>query len=319
MRQFSVDRFAILAIFPCVLALTGCMSTMGPRMPRELGAPAISSYSASQFNADVAAYRDDVKSGDLTSAKAVRNQIAYRVMTGIESGYGRFEMRLTTLRAGAQTGSDALQLGLTAATTVVGASDVKDILSATSTAFHGTWTSLDKNYFQDKTTEAIVSQMRATRKTKQAQIITSLATRDVSSYPLEAAWIDLVDFYYAGTVPSALVEIAAQAGSKADAAAADLNNAVASLTPCTPTQASQFVAIRSAYAKLEAAVNGTDSTKSASAAQSLQTILTAVGVTPNADGRPAGLLAQFRDVITGTVCGEKLNALNAAVSGAGVK
>jgi len=319
MQQFNVSRSAIFAILLCVLVLTGCMYTMGPRMPRELSAPAISSYSTNQFNTDVAAYRDDVKSGDLTAAKTVRNQIAYRVMTGIEIGYGRFEMHLTTTRAGAQTGSDALQLGLTAATSVVGTSDVKDILSATSTAFHGTWTSLDKNYFQDKTTEAIVSQMRATRKTKQAQIITSLATRDVASYPLEAAWIDLVDFYYAGTVPSALVEIASDAGTKADTATKDLNKAVADLTPATPAQAKQSIGNRTAYEKLKSAVNGTDPQQSAKALQTLRQILTAAGYAPKADASATELLGLFRQAIDeATNDDSKLATLSAAVAAANI-
>jgi hypothetical protein len=292
---------------------------MGPKMPKELAAPSISSYGASQFNADVSAYRDDVKKGDLAAAQTLRNEIAYRVMTGIESGYGRFEMRLTTLRAGAQTGSDALQLGLTAATTVVGASDIKDILSATSTAFHGTWTSLDKNYFQDKTTEAIISQMRATRKTKQAQIITSLATRNVTSYPLDAAWIDLVDFYYAGTVPSALVEIASDAGSKADTATKDLNKAMAELTPATPQQASQSISNRTAYEKLKSAVNGSDAAKSAAALQTLRQILTAAGYAPKADASATDLLALFRKAIDDATSDDsKLAALSAAVAAANI-
>ena len=149
-----------------------------------------------EFAADVAAYRaavanipvDAVKgsattSPDLSRALALRNQIAYRVMGDIESSYSKFEMSLTTQRAGFETGSDAVQLGISAAATVVGASDVKDILNASLTAFTGTRTSLDKNFFQEKTTESIISEMRAARKTKQAQLITNLATRDVASYP----------------------------------------------------------------------------------------------------------------------------------------
>ena len=62
----------------------------------------------------------------------------------------------------------------------------------------GMRTSLDKNFFQEKTTESIISQMRASRKTKQALLITNLGKRNVASYPLEQAWIDLVGFYYAG-------------------------------------------------------------------------------------------------------------------------
>ena len=207
-----------------------------------------------------------------------------------------------------------MQLGLTAATTVVGASDVKDILSATSTAFHGTWTSVDKNFFRDKTTEAIISQMRATRKTKQAQIITNLANRDAASYPLDAAWIDLVDFYYAGTVPSALVEIASNAGSNAQQADADLNSAIAKA-------AKQAISIRTAYQKLSAAATGTDQTAKDSAVKSLKVILKTAGYTFDDNATPADLLALFRKAMSDAdpdadPKGEKLKALNDAVAAA---
>lgn len=289
---------------------------MGPKMPQELASPSIEVYSSNDFKNDVQKYRDAVRDKDLATALTLRNQIAYHVMADVESSYCKFEMSLTSSRATQQTLSDATVLGMTAATGLVGASDVKDILAATSSAFQGSWQSYDKNFFREKTTESIVSQMRTTRKTLQAQLITSLGTRDVSSYPWDAVWIDLVDFYYAGTVPSALIGISGSTGASAEVATTKLSDAVAALTPCTPTQAKQFVSIRSAYAKLEAAVNGQDSEKSAGAVLSLQKILKAVGVTPNPSGKGADLLAQFHQAITGANCGEKLDALNAAVAGA---
>jgi len=292
---------------------------MGPKMPPALSAPATTGYKAADFNADIGSYRARVAANDVQGALALRNQIAYRVMGDIEVSYSKFEMRLTTQRAGFETGSDALQLGMSAAATLVGATDIKNILDASLTAFQGTRTSFDKNFFQQKTTESIISQMRAARKTKQAEIITSLGTRDVASYPWDAVWIDLVDFYYAGTVPSALVGIASSTGASAEAATARLNEAVASLTPCTPTQAKQFVTVRSAYAKLDAAVNGQDSAKSASAIESLRAILTAAGVTPDAGGKGADLLAQLRKAITSATCGEALKALDAAVAKAALE
>ena len=63
--------------------------------------------------------------------------------------------------------------------------------------------------------------MRASRKTLQAQMLLNLSTRDVQSYPLEAAWTDVVNYYYAGTIPSALVDISSKTGN--DALQADLN------------------------------------------------------------------------------------------------
>jgi hypothetical protein len=286
---------------------------MGPKMPPEMNAPAVSSYSKSQFDMDVKAYRDAVKIGNLSSAQSLRNQIAYHVMADIESSYCRFEMRITSSRAAQSTVSDATVQGLTAATGLVGSSDVKDILAATSSAFQGSWQSYDKNFFREKTTESIVSQMRASRKTLQAQLITSLGTRDVSSYPWDAVWIDLVDFYYAGTVPSALVEIASGTGTKADAATTTLKKAVAGLTIRTKLQANQAINIRSVYDKFAAAI--ADPAKSARAIVSLNRILTAIGNPPPDNASAADLLALLKAaMIEAKTDDDKLAKLNDAIA-----
>lgn len=307
---------ALLALLPTA----GCRSNMGPKMPKELGAPAIYLYPKDQFQQDVLTYRTDVSSGQLEAAKALRNQMAYRVMADVEANYGSFEMKLSSGRAMQATLADATTLGLTAATTVVGATDVKDILAATGVAFQGTWTSYDKNFFQQKTTEALIAQMRASRKTKQAQLITGLATRDVTSYPWDAVWIDLVDFYYSGTVPSAMVEIASNAGTQAAIATTTLNNAMAALTPRTPAQAQEAIDIRAAYTKLAAAVNSSDATKSAAGVATLRKILTDAGYSPAADEGSAALLADLRkSMADASTDNDKLARLSQAIAAADVK
>jgi len=288
---------------------------MAPKMPKEIQAPSNSLYPVNQFNSDVNDYRAAVKTGtkeSLATAQLLRNQMAYRVMADIESNYGHFEMKLSSGRAIQATLADATSLGLTAATSVVGATDVKDILAVTGTAFQGTWTSYDKNFFQQKTTEAIIAQMRATRQNKQAQLIASLANRDVTSYPWEAVWIDLVDFFYAGTVPSALVDIASSSGEQAKAATSTLNAVI-------NQQAKMAIGARAAYMKLQTEIS--DPQKVASAVTALRTILTAAGYQTPTNATPSDLLALFRKALADAdpdvdKNGEKLKALNAAVSAA---
>lgn len=320
MRVTLRRGFLLGCIGVALLPTTGCRSNMGPKMPKELGAPALYLYPKDQFQQDVQTYRTDVASGQLDAAKAMRNQMAYRVMADIESNYGSFEMKLSSGRAIQATLADATTLGLTAATTVVGASDVKDILAATGTAFQGTWTSYDKNFFQQKTTEALIAQMRASRKTKLAQLITGLATRDVTSYPWDAVWIDLVDFYYAGTVPSAMVEIASNAGSNAQTATEKLNNAMAALTPRTPAQAQEAVDIRGAFTKLAAAINGQDAAAASTAAAKVRKILTDAGYSPTSDENGAALLADLRKAMAdASADNDKLAKLSQAIAAADVK
>jgi hypothetical protein len=315
MRRVHWLKPASLSLIVPLLLVCGCRSTMGPKMPPTLVAPAITGYKAADFNADLSSYRAKVAAPDMAGALALRNQIAYRVMGDIEINYSKFEMSLTTQRAGFETGSDALQLGMSAAATLVGATDIKNILDASLTAFQGTRTSFDKNFFQQKTTESIISQMRASRKTKQAQLITNLATRDVSSYPWDAVWIDLVDFYYAGTVPSALVEIATNAGTNADTATKKLNKALDDLTVTTPAQMKQSMDNRAAYQKLKTEAASGDTATATKAVDSLRKILTGYGSAPAADATASDLLDQFKKAIDeSTTDNDKLAKLNAAVA-----
>jgi len=312
MRPVHRHPWLSLAVIVPSLLAAGCRDTMGPRMPSSLTAPSVTTYKAADLTSDIAAYRAKVAGGDTNGATAMRNQMAYRVMGDIEMSYSKFEMSLTTQRAGFETGADAVQLGISAAATVVGASEVKDLLNASLTAFQGTRTSFDKNFFQQKTTESIISQMRATRKTKQAQLITNLAKRDAASYPWDAVWIDLIDFYYAGTVPSALVEISGAAGAKAVVANDKLNAAIAA-------QTKQAIDVRTAFEKLQAEANGTDATATLSAVADMKSILKTAGYYHGEDLTTAQVITLFEKAMSDAApladpSGAKLKALNAAVA-----
>ena len=316
MNQCASRAVAAGLVSLAVAGMGGCLR-VAPKMSKPLASMAPISYSGSALDADVKGYHAAVAAGQMDAAKIDRNQIVFRVMAQIDAAYGEFELILSTRRAGAQTGGDAAQLGLTAAATVVGASGVKDILTATATALQGTRLSFDKNFFEQKTTEALVSQMRATRKNLQAQVLLSLSTRDVNSYPLEAAWIDVVNYYYAGTIPSALVDIASKAGSDAVTADGKLKDVVKQLTPTTPAQAKAAVSNRHEYEQLKTEIASGDDTRVKAAAATLERILTGAKIPFDAAATPAALLEDFKQAIMATADDDaKLAALTAAVQAA---
>lgn len=272
-----------------LILTVGCLR-VAPKMAKSLASPSIVAYSSSDLNADVASYRVSVASSSLDTAKAQRNQIAFRVMAQVDAAYGSFELELASTRAGAQTAGDAAQLGLTAAATVIGGSDIKAILAATSTAFQGARISFDKNFFEQKTTEALISQMRASRKTLKTQLLSSLSTRDVASYPIEASWTDLVAYYYAGTIPSALVDIASKAGADAAKADQSLKDKVAELTPDTPKQAQHAIGVRAEYQRLKTEISSTSPSTVAAATETLHSILNAAHISFDVSDPPVELL-----------------------------
>jgi hypothetical protein len=295
-------RFLAFIVF--VPTLTGCFNSMAPTPPKIL-APAMTSYPASDYRGDVNAYRIAIGAKDYIQARVLRDQIVYRTLADIESTYGRFEVQLTTSRATESVLADTAQLGITAATTVVSASDVKDILAASLSGLQGTQLSFDKNFFREKTTESLISQMRADRKNLEAQIISRLAAQDVipttdpttkaniAAYSLDAAWIDVTQYYYAGTVPSALVSIATATGNNATKAATNLSNTVQALTPATAVQAKQGIDVSRAFEKLSGEALSDNTTVSAPAIKSLQNILKGIGITPAASGKAQDLIDQL--------------------------
>jgi hypothetical protein len=302
--------FCFLSV--ALIFCTGCLR-VAPKIPKVIGSPAIS-YSTQDFDADVQHYRTAVAGGNPGAARTIRDRIVYRVLAQIDAAYGGFELTLSTRRAGAQTAADAIQLGLTAAATVTGTTEVKDILTVTATAFQGTRLSFDKNFFEEKTTEALVSQMRASRTTLKAQILRSLSRRDVNSYPVEAAWMDIASYYYAGTIPSALVDIAAKAGNDAAKGSQDLKEAIQELTPATPEQATQAISIRTEYQRLSAAISGGDPAAVQEAGATLHKILDAADIAYEHTAQPAELLAALKKAMEAAADnGAVLIKLNAAV------
>jgi hypothetical protein len=258
-------------------------------MPKEIAAPAIVTYLVKDFNTDVNNYRTDMAAKDYASARILRDSVVARALSSIEYGYGKFEGQLITDRAAFQTGADIAALGVTAATTVVPVGDIKDILAATLSAMQGTRLSIDKNFYEQKTSESLISQMRADRKDIEATILNSLATQNVipvvdpatnktiPAYGLDDAWRDLLRYYYAGTVPSALVSLTATTGEKAAESEQHLKDVRNSINPATHEQAQQALDIGHGFIKLRNALLGANKQQADLAAQKARNILSAIG------------------------------------------
>lgn len=314
--RVGVSYAGLAVILSSTMLFTGC-KVVAPKMPANLAAPAIIGYDKGAFDQDVSDYHASLKGSNFDLAKRQRDQIVYRILAQIDAEYGKFEVTLSVNRAGAQTAGDAAILGLTAASTVVGSADIKTILSATATAFTGTRLSFDKNYFEQKTTEALVSQMRATRATLKDQFLKSLGSRDVNSYPLEAAWSDLLNYYYAGTIPSALTEIASKAGGDAVTATNNLSKTIAKLTPATAADAADAISIRSEYDALSSKIDSGKPAEIAEAAVMLKKILYTANITFDSSAPAAELLtAMHNAMVAADNDTGKFTALTAAVKSA---
>lgn len=133
--------------------------------------------------------------------------------------YDQFEGELQRSKALFDSGSDIVLLGLGAAGSVHPAGAITQLLAATSAGVAGVRTSINKNFFHEKSVQALTAQMRAAR-ARRLELVRKGMTLDVKQYSLARGLADLVAYYNAGTLLGAFAEITAQAGEKEKLAAA---------------------------------------------------------------------------------------------------
>lgn len=141
-----------------------------------------------------------------------RNQIIEDLIFLIDVNYNSFERRLNADRTYSNLAADLVSIGVTSASTLVGAAETKTILSAVATGITGGRASVDKNFYQQQSLSAIITTMRAER-TKELTILRDSETDNLADYPMTRALTDLADYYNAGTLMNALGAIVSDAGA----------------------------------------------------------------------------------------------------------
>ena len=209
----------VLLIF-AVVVLSSCSATkLSPDEPA-MFAPAelAKRYTIEALDRDLEEYEQ--ATGNPVKRKRIRDEMTYAVIALIRANFGCFEERFFSGRATGAAAFDVVNLGLDAAIAIVGGDRTKSILGALATAIHGSSISIDKHFFREKTSETILATMRADRTRAETAIKKKLQLED-NDYLFDEAWGDLIDLFYAGTVHSALITIAEQAGEKAQDAKKD--------------------------------------------------------------------------------------------------
>jgi len=265
-----------LAAIVLITCLTGCVHINRPPIPATLDPGNQAKYSVDAFNHAYTNYQQLLQSGEYEKAKLQRDSIINRIEVDVEGNYREYEGKLSSTRATVDTLSDVTQLGLSAATGVIGNVDIKDMLAASLTAFKGSKLSFDKNFFREKTTEILISKMQESRDKVRNRITKKMAL-PVQQYAFEEAWRDLVEFFYSGTLQSALVQLANDAG--ADAAAAKKQAETIDIKRAsTEEEAKLAVRIRSNFAKLyNQALKGADPNARADALKTAKDAIVVMG------------------------------------------
>ena len=172
-------------------------------------------------------------SAQLDQAKFYRNNIIWGEMTAIERVYTVYHARLFSDKNAISVASDAMTLGLTAAASIAGNPATKTILSSLGTAFAGLGLSIDKNYFSQQSFQILGLAMQTRRDKVRASIAARLSLCDVPTYSLEQGQRDLIQYFGAGTLDSALQELQEEAASATSAASANVTSPGTAPPPTT--------------------------------------------------------------------------------------
>ena len=166
-----------------------------------------------------AAATDDVKI-------EARNEIINGRLAAFDIQFNRFQRQLHQEGAGVNLSTDAILLGLGAAGAVV-SGGTSQLLSAAAGGVTGLRGAIDRDLFFERTMPVLFQEMNAQRKLIRVQILDGLS-KGIADYPLGRGLADIEAYYFAGTIPGALIGIVESAGAKGAKAQAILLGVVTS-------------------------------------------------------------------------------------------
>jgi hypothetical protein len=166
---------------------------------------------------------------------AARNEIIAARMRAIDSYYYEFEAGLIRERQSLGFISSIIGIGLSGAVPLVYAEGTKNILGAASSGVQGASKAFSDEVLFQKTVQVLATQMRARRDAVAAVIVRKMKTLTIEDYPLPMALGDVDEYYAAGSIAGALIEIQKTVSAKAEEAETQKIEAVTiNFAPITP-------------------------------------------------------------------------------------
>lgn len=214
------QRLIVILVSMCVLG--GCAGV-------QQGRPARVSYEDVIVNTLIEKYsKSDAIPADQTKIiEKERNQILGDLIFLTDVNYYKFETELYQGKATFDTATDIAILGLGLAGGIVTYSGTQAIISAISGGIGGTRVSINKNFFHDQSTQALIAKMQSVRKSK-LDLMRKAMTLSMTDYPLTQGLSDVAEYYNAGSIVGALQNIVSDAGAETKKAEASLAETITS-------------------------------------------------------------------------------------------
>ena len=140
-----------------------------------------------------------------------RNRFVSGRLVQIDLRYLQFIRALTTDKQQLDSATDIANLTLNLAGTLVGGARAKGNLAAAAASIGGARSVIDRDYYYEKSIDALVATMNAKRQEVLVPILSGLAA-PLEQYPFERALTQLQEYYQAGTLNSAIQFIHTEAG-----------------------------------------------------------------------------------------------------------
>lgn len=151
--------------------------------------------------------------------RTLRNEIVKARIYAYNYNFGLFTADFYRESIFINTGTDWVRAALDGAATAIGGG--VRALTAASGGLGAAKSSFAENVYVKKTMQATLNAMVAHRKEILVRIEKGL-TKNIEEYPLEGALADLEEYYQAGTLPGAVIEISQKAGETAQKADEEL-------------------------------------------------------------------------------------------------
>jgi hypothetical protein len=212
--ELTRDMRMILCLCSIIIASSGC-SEFRPALnlskPTVVGTSLTYSYTSTNAgNFFKTAFNQ------AADKKAERNRIIYELMGIIDSDFEKFAIRLRSDRAYKDTIISLVSLGLTGGASL-SSKTTANILAAIDTGLKGGNDEVNLNAWGNDAPELLINKMNALRSTIQGRIYDNMK-KEVTDYPLEAMISDMSDYYQAGSVTKALVDLNASTAKEAQEA-----------------------------------------------------------------------------------------------------
>ena len=208
---------AVAALLIATLTLGGCSTVTNPGAPDQ-------SFDIDQDIQELEAIFEQgptIKDFYASPTEKGRNEFISGRLTLMNIQYIKFIRKFAVEKAQLDTAADILIVGVNLAGTLVGAATTKGILAAISGGTAASRTSINKNFFHEKTVPVLVTAMNAERKEALIPIFQGIG-KSLDEYPFARALSDLHVYYQAGTFIGALQAIQKDSGAKEERADAIL-------------------------------------------------------------------------------------------------